>query len=187
MKFIPNIIPGCFEIQPIIHEDQRGVFVKTFHEQIFAQHSLETHFAETYYSRSYKGVLRGLHFQFPPHDHAKLVYCLVGEVKDVVVDLRVGSPTYGKFVSFILNAETANMVYVPRGLAHGFYTLSESVIMVYHVTSVYSPQHDSGVRWNSVGIDWPRDNPIISQRDDQFVSLADFESPFRFPTGEDDA
>ena len=182
MKFIPNIIPGCFEIQPTVLKDERGLFVKTFHEQIFAEHGLETHFSEIYYSRSYKGVLRGLHFQVPPHDHAKLIYCLVGKVKDVVVDLRVGSPTYGKFASFILSAETANMIYVPRGLAHGFYTLSDSAIMVYNVTSVYSPQHDTGIRWDSVGIDWPSDKPIISERDGRFVPLADFESPFRFAT-----
>jgi dTDP-4-dehydrorhamnose 3,5-epimerase len=183
MEFIPSRIPGCFEIQPVVFKDERGLFVKTFHEQVFAQHGLETHFAETYYSRSYKGVLRGLHFQVPPYDHAKLVYCIAGRVKDVVVDLRVGSPTYGEFASFLLSAETANMVYVPRGLAHGFYTLSDSAIMMYKVTSVYSPQHDTGIRWDSVGIDWPNDNPIISERDRQFVPLADFQSPFRFAAG----
>ncbi|RJX16993.1 MAG: dTDP-4-dehydrorhamnose 3,5-epimerase [Desulforudis sp.] len=180
MKFIPSFIPGCFEIQPTVLEDQRGLFVKTFHEQIFAQYGLETHFAEEYYSKSYQGVLRGLHFQVPPHDHAKLVYCLVGQVKDVVVDLRLGSPTYGKFASFILSAEKASMVYIPRGLAHGFYTLSDSATMVYKVTSVYSPPHDTGIRWDSVGIDWPSDNPIISERDRQFETFAAFNSPFRF-------
>jgi len=182
MIFIPNTIHGCFEIRPMVIEDERGLFVKTFHEQVFAEHGLETHFAETYFSKSFKGVLRGLHFQVPPHDHAKLIFCLAGSVKDVVVDLRIGSATYGKFASFILDAETANMVYIPRGLAHGFYTISESAIMVYNVTSIYSQQKDTGIHWNSVGIDWPDNNPIVSKRDGQLVPFGEFESPFRFRT-----
>ncbi len=101
----------------------------------------------------------------------------------MVVDLRVGSRTYGKFASFILSAETANMIYIPRGLAHGFYTLSNNAIMLYKVTSVYSPQNDTGIRWDSAGIDWPNDNPIVSERDDQFGGLTEFQSPFRFTAG----
>ncbi len=138
-------IPGCFEITPQIFKDERGMFVKTFHKDVFKEHGLETGFVEEYYSFSCKGVLRGLHFQLPPKDHVKLVYCVSGEVLDAVVDLRVGSPTYGQFELFEVSAEKANMIYIPKGLAHGFYVESENAIMMYKVTTVYSPDHDTGL------------------------------------------
>jgi len=171
-------IPGCFEIFPKVFRDERGVFVKTFHEDVLRERGLETRFAEEYYSFSHKRVLRGLHFQLPPKDHVKLVYCVSGKVLDAVVDLRVGSPTYGEFETFELSSEKANMIYIPKGLAHGFYVLSESAIMMYKVTTVYSPEHDTGILWNSVGIPWPDLNPIISKRDSEFKSFRDFKSPF---------
>jgi len=171
-------IPSCFEIIPEVFKDERGTFVKTFHEGVFKKNSLETNFAEEYYSFSCKGVLRGLHFQLPPVEHVKLVYCVSGKVLDAVVDLRVGSPTYGEFETFELSAEKANMIYIPKGLAHGFYVLSESAIMMYKVTTVYSPEHDTGILWNSVGIPWPDEKPIISKRDSEFIAFKDFKSPF---------
>jgi len=171
-------IPGCFELRPKMFEDVRGRFVKTFHKDFFLQHGLNTEWREEYYSTSSQGVLRGLHFQLPPHDHEKLVYCSHGEVLDAVVDLRVGSPTYGQYALFRLNSEEANMVYVPRGLAHGFFTLSKIATMMYKVASVYASQHDSGILWNSAGIEWPEKLPILSVRDAGFKKLADFESPF---------
>ena len=171
-------IPGCFEITPKVLKDERGTFVKTFHQEIFKANGLETHFTEEYYSFSKKRVLRGLHFQLPPLDHIKFVYCVSGRVLDAVVDLRIGFPTYGEFETFELSAEKANMLYIPKGLAHGFYVLSESAIMVYKVTTVYSPEHDTGILWNSVGIPWPDEKPIISQRDSRFISFADSKSPF---------
>jgi len=173
-------ILGCFEILPKIFRDERGFFVKTFHQDVFKKNGLETNFSEEYYSFSYKRVLRGLHFQLPPMDHAKLVYCILGKVFDAVVDLRIGSPTYGKFETFELSSDKANMIYIPKGLAHGFYVLSENAIMMYKVTTIYSPEHDTGILWNSVGIPWPDEKPIISQRDSQFISFADFKSPFVF-------
>ena len=173
-------ILGCFEIIPKVLKDERGTFVKTFHQDIFKANGLETHFAEEYYSFSHKRVLRGLHFQLPPMDHVKLVYCIFGKVLDAVVDLRVGSPTYGKFEIFELSSEKANMIYIPKGLAHGFYVESENAIMMYKVTTVYSPEHDTGILWNSVDIPWPDEKPIISQRDSQFQTFADFQSPFRY-------
>ena len=99
MKIISTKISGCYEIFPIIHKDFRGVFVKTFHHPTFKKFGLNTIFKEEYYSTSYKNVIRGLHLQLPPHDHVKLIYCISGIVKDVVVDLRLGSPTYGKHLS----------------------------------------------------------------------------------------
>ena len=173
-------IPGCFTIQPKVFEDARGQFVKVFHEGAFAEHGLVTHFAEDYYSVSRKGVLRGMHFQTPPADHVKLVYCVRGAVLDAVVDLRRGSPTYGQHFTIELSAEKANMLYVPRGLAHGFYVTSDDAAMVYKVETVHSAASDAGIAWDSCNIPWPAGAPVISARDGGFPRLADFESPFRF-------
>ena len=182
MKVKETEISGCCEILPLVHQDHRGRFVKTFHQYNYLKYNFATAFAEEYYSISNKGVLRGLHFQYPPHDHTKIVYCISGEVMDVVVDLRVGSPTYGQYQSFNLNANDANIIYIPPGLAHGFYTLSEKAILMYKVTTAYSPNHDSGILWDSVGIPWPEKQPIVSQRDATFRPFSLFESPF--PYGE---
>ena len=171
-------IDGCFELFPVVQQDNRGNFIKTFHEEEFRQMKFPLTFKEEYYSTSYKGVLRGLHFQLPPAEHEKVVYCPYGRVLDAVVDLRKDSASYGSFVLFELNAEVGNMLYIPKGMAHGFYTLSDKAIMMYKVTSVYSPEHDSGILWNSVGIPWPDTNPILSKRDEGFIALNDFVSPF---------
>ena len=178
MKVMEAELPGCFELQPNVRGDARGCFVKTFHKTNFMKLQLPTEFKEEYYSVSRKGVLRGLHFQLPPMDHEKLVYCVVGKVLDVAVDLRKDSPTYGKYHLFTLDAEKGNMAYLPKGMAHGFYTLSETATMMYKVTSEYAPAQDSGILWNSVGIPWPDENPILSERDQKFVALKDFVSPF---------
>ncbi|MDH3974413.1 MAG: dTDP-4-dehydrorhamnose 3,5-epimerase [Deltaproteobacteria bacterium] len=180
MKINETELPGCYELVPHIFKDERGLFVKTFHEEQFREKGLVTHFGEEYYSFSHKGVLRGLHFQTPPMDHAKMVYCVSGEVIDAVVDLRVGSPAYGKYALFDLNSEKCNIIYIPSGMAHGFYVTSESALLMYKVTTVYSPEHDSGIHWRSAGIPWGNDNPQISKRDGSFPSLADFKSPFQY-------
>jgi len=171
-------IAGCCEIYPRIFQDERGLFVKTFHQDFFAVHGLATCYAEEYYSFSRRGVLRGLHFQRPPREHAKLVYCVAGEVLDAVVDLRVGSPTYSRYETVVLSAQKANMLYIPPGLAHGFYVTSESATMMYKVTTVYSPEHDSGILWDSVGIPWPDPCPVISDRDRGLLPFSAFASPF---------
>ena len=173
-------IPGCCEITSRIIRDERGVFVKTFHQEFFQQHNLNTEWREEYYSVSHRGVLRGLHFQLPPHDHEKLVYCTSGTVLDAVVDLRNGSPAYGRHLLVELNAEQGNMLYLPRGLAHGFYVTSDSATMMYKVSSVYAHDHDSGILWNSAGIPWPDDAPELSARDTGFSSLESFSSPFYY-------
>lgn len=173
-------LPGCLEIVPTKFQDQRGSFVKTFHAELFAKHGLATDFREQYYSVSARGSLRGMHFQIPPHDHDKLVYCIDGEVLDVVLDLRKGSPSFGAATSLNLSSEKANMVYVPRGLAHGFYVLSAHATMVYNVTSCHSPDHDSGIHWRSVPVSWPSDAPVVSDRDSLHPTLEDFASPFIF-------
>jgi dTDP-4-dehydrorhamnose 3,5-epimerase len=173
-------LSGCFEMQPKVFDDARGRFVKVFHEQAFAEKGLETNFKEEYYSVSHKNVIRGMHFQLPPMDHVKMVYCVQGEVLDVVVDLRVGSPTYGEHALFELSAAKVNSVYIPKGMAHGFCARSDQAIMVYKVSTTYSPAHDAGLLWNSVGISWPTKEAILSVRDQSFSAFDKFVSPFRY-------
>jgi dTDP-4-dehydrorhamnose 3,5-epimerase len=177
---MPSKLAGCFELQPKVFEDARGRFVKVFHEHAFAARGLETSFTEEYYSVSHKSVIRGLHFQLPPMDHVKMVYCVKGEVLDAVVDLRVGSPTYGQHAVFQLSAAKANSIYIPKGMAHGFCALSDQSIMVYKTSTSYSAAHDAGVLWDSAGIPWPTTRMIISARDESFVPLDKFASPFRY-------
>ena len=173
-------LPGCLRICPIVRADRRGTFVKTFHVEEFRQLGLPTSFAEEYFSVSQHGVLRGLHFQIPPMEHEKIVYCAQGEVLDAVGDLRRGSPTYGRHELFHLCAEEGTMIYIPKGMAHGFYVLSENALMMYQVTSVYAPDCDAGVRWDSAGIPWNTVHPILSERDTSFPPLDEFVSPFVF-------
>lgn len=176
-------IPGCAELQPQVIADSRGTFVKTYCRDWFVDLGMRADWAEQYYSVSEKGVLRGLHFQLPPHEHAKLVYCTAGEVMDVALDLRVGSPTFREHVCVTLSASRGNMIYLEPGLAHGFYTLSDRATVVYNVTSVHVPSHDTGIRWDSAGIPWPDGQPVLSERDQAFVPLQRFTSPFRYTAG----
>ncbi len=179
MDFVETSIVDSYCIQPKIMEDKRGCFVKTFHKDRFLKYGLETSFCESYYTVSKKGVLRGLHFQAPPDEHAKLVYCVEGRVLDALVDLRLSSQTYGKYFVVELDAKQARILYVPPGVAHGFYVLSERAIMLYDVSSVYSPDHDTGILWDSVNIPWPDGNPNISDRDSQLIHFDKFQSPFK--------
>lgn len=181
-EMIATSIPGCVEIRPHVHEDDRGRFVKVWHRHVFADAGLNTEYAEEYYSASRQGVIRGLHFQSPPMDHVKLVYCVAGRAQDAVLDLRLGSPTYGCHALIELSAQTGNMVYIPEGLAHGFCALSETATLVYKVSSVHSPEHDCGVLWNSAGIPWSVTDPILSERDRAHPPFGAFLSPFNYET-----
>jgi dTDP-4-dehydrorhamnose 3,5-epimerase len=149
-----------------------------FHADFFGGYGLETGFAEAYSSLSHERVLRGLHFQNPPHDYAKLVTCLVGRVFDVALDLRRGSPKYGGHATFELSGEKGNVLYIPRGLAHGFYVEEGPATMMYMVTTRHAPEADAGIAWDSAGISWPEGDPVISDRDGGFHRLEDFDSPF---------
>lgn len=180
MRFEETRIKGCYEITADVHRDDRGIFVKPFHNEYFKQNNLQTEYKEEYFSTSFAGVLRGLHFQLPPYDHVKLVYCISGTVLDAVVDLRKGSPTYGEFELFELSPEKGNIIYIPIGMAHGFYVLSKEASMVYNVSEIYSSQHDSGIKWDSVGIPWPNQNPTVSVRDKQLTAFSEFNSPFEY-------
>ncbi len=171
MNIVKTNLDGVFEIQNKKIEDERGAFIKTFHEDIFKEHGLDTDFKESFFSTSKKNVLRGMHFQIPPHDHAKLVYVTNGEILDVAVDVRKKSPTFGHFFSTILSRENAKSLYLAKGFAHGFLTLSESATVIYMTTSVYASEYDRGVRWDSFGFDWGIKFPIISERDSKFKRI----------------
>lgn len=180
MKVIKASISGCYLVIPDCHADYRGKFVKTFHEPSFQELGFVTDFRETYYSTSRNGVLRGLHFQTPPYDHTKLVHCSFGTIFDAVLDLRSGSPTYGKFETYLLNDENQHMLYIAPGLAHGFYTMSKEALVMYQVTTVYDLAHDGGVKWDSAGIPWPCEEPVVSERDQNFPPLREYTSPFLY-------
>ena len=174
MEKLETAIEGCYELQPRIFKDNRGKLVKTFHEDTFKELGLETDFTEEYYSVSKKNVLRGLHFQIPPHDHVKCVTCILGKIFDVVVDLRKSSSTYKKTFTIELDAEKGNMLYIPKGLAHGFLALSDETVFLNRTTTVYMPESDKGVHWNSCAIDWPVKDPIVSEKDDVCISMDTF-------------
>lgn len=180
LEFTATAITGCFEIQSTVRADERGSFVKTMYAPEFHTRNLECDFVEEYFSKSHFNVIRGMHFQLPPHDHAKLVYCPIGAVLDVVVDLRVGSPTFKRHISLELSAENAKMLYVPRGLAHGFQSLRDNTIMFYKVTSIYASSHDTGIRFDSFDAPWTAPQPIISARDLNLPALEQFQSPFLY-------
>lgn len=175
----PVILKGCFEIIPNVFTDERGSFIKIYHNEVFQNFGLRTDFKEEYYSISKPGVLRGMHFQLPPKDHAKLVTCISGSIMDVVVDIRKKSKTYGNHHIFELNEENHKAVYIPSGFAHGFYvTGRKDAVMLYNVTSVYSREHDCGIHWNSIGIPWPDPSPVVSCRDEGLPCLKEYNSVF---------
>jgi len=179
MHKLDSELADCYVLIPTIFYDDRGKFTKTFHKDTFEKLNLWHDFQEEYFSVSHKNVLRGLHFQLPPNDHVKCVFCISGKATDVVVDLRVDSKTYGKHVTFNLSPEIGNMVYIPKGMAHGFIAEEDNTIMIYKTSTVHSQTSDYGLRWNSIGIDWPRSDYIISDKDKRLVTFEDFDSPFK--------
>lgn len=179
MEFIGNSIPGCYEVVIDDFHDSRGDFFKTYHIDLFRKKGLETNWREEYFSTSKKNVIRGMHFQTPPADHDKLITCLSGSVIDVIVDLRKKSPMFKKHIALHLKASTKNrMLYIPKGCAHGFLSLENNTLMHYKVSTVYSPENDKGILWNSFGFEWNTSNPIISNRDNCHPSINEFNSPF---------
>jgi dTDP-4-dehydrorhamnose 3,5-epimerase len=173
-------MPGCVEVHPPVFGDDRGVFVKLFQDALFDEFGLETEFSEWACSRSTKGVVRGLHFQVPPAAQDKLVYCLSGEVLDVAVDLRRGSPSYGRFETFPLDGRDFHAVFVPKGFAHGFAVLSDVAVVSYLMSAEFSPEHDAGMRWDSLPIPWPFTDPNLSDKDRHLVPFDEFASPWTY-------
>ncbi len=159
-------------------DDRRGSFIKCYNESEFRRCGMEASFRESYFSISEKNVIRGMHFQIPPADHEKLVSVSFGAVRDVVLDIRKGSPTFGKAAGIILSAENNYALFIPRGFAHGFLSLEDHTIMNYLVTCGHSPEHDKGILWNSFGCDWGVSDPLLSERDRALIPLDEFNSPF---------
>ncbi|MCR4336253.1 MAG: dTDP-4-dehydrorhamnose 3,5-epimerase [Candidatus Omnitrophica bacterium] len=175
-------IPDLALIKPEIFEDERGFFIETYKRSDFLAANIQSEFIQDNHSKSIGKVLRGLHFQLPPHVQAKLVRCTRGEIFDVAVDLRRGSPTYGKHCSVVLSEENKKMLYVPVGFAHGFFTLSHTTEVCYKVSALYRAESERGIMWNDqdLNIPWPESHPVLSQRDQQWPVLKDFDSPFTY-------
>ena len=170
-------------IVPKRHVDNRGWFSETFHEQRLAEIGIVCRFVQDNQSLSARtGALRGLHFQRPPWAQAKLVSVLRGSILDVAVDVRAGSPTFGKHVSVELSAKNGYQLYVPVGFAHGFLTLEDNVLVMYKVSNYYAPAYDDGIRWNDpeVGVAWPLRDVVVSEKDGRLPLLRDFVSPFSY-------
>jgi dTDP-4-dehydrorhamnose 3,5-epimerase len=178
MQLIHEPLPGVKVFKPFVFEDARGSFVKPFHEGHLADHGIAMTVREEFYSISVKDVLRGMHFQTPPHAHQKLIYCVSGRVIDVLLDLRRVSPTFGQSISLELSAQNHHVLYVPIGFAHGFLSMEDQSCLVYKTDAVHAPQHDVGIHWNSFGFEWPTDTPLISDRDLTHPMFAEFSSPF---------
>ncbi len=171
-------LDGCLRLEPNIFRDDRGISIKTFHIEDFNDYGINKNFVEDLIVVSNKNVLRGLHFQNPPFDQAKLVYCVKGRILDVVLDIRRGSPTYGNYEMFNINASNFSILYLKEGFAHGYLSLEEGTIVMYKMSSVYNKEFEGGIRWNSIDIPWGISDPIISERDKNFVAFNDFKSNF---------
>jgi len=174
MKFIETSLPGCVVIEPQVFGDSRGFFYESYNEAKYREAGIDRRFVQSNVSRSARGVLRGLHYQWP-HPQGKLVSVLEGEVYDVAVDIRQGSPTFGQWTGVMLTAENHRHFWIPEGFAHGFCVLSEFATFSYQCTDLYDAKADGGIRWNdpAIGIDWPLSAPLLSEKDNKAPLLAD--------------
>lgn len=177
MQFIEELLPGAWLIMLRRFEDIRGTFVKTYASTAFEHHGARFEMQEEFYSVSNKDVIRGMHFQLPPHDHIKLVYCPVGAIEDVLLDLRAG-PGYGRVAKVRLSADQPSLILIPSGIAHGFQTLENGSLVMYKTSTEHEPIADAGIRWDSFGHNWGVDQPILSDRDRQHPKLDSFITPF---------
>ncbi len=183
MNLIETEFPGLLVVEPSVFRDQRGFFLESFNRKVFEDNGLPTDFVQDNHAYSSGiGVVRGLHLQMPPHAQAKLVWVTRGAVFDVVVDLRKGSPTYLRSFRIELSAENFRRLFIPKGFAHGYETLTEENEFMYKVDSGYAPGSEAGIRWDDpdLAIDWKTDNPVLSDKDRELPSLAQFDSPFDF-------
>lgn len=167
-------LEGVLLVTPKVFGDDRGFFMETYNQDKAAELGLPTSFVQDNHSKSSKGVLRGLHYQYPQWQ-GKLVRVVQGEIFDVAVDIRAGSPTYGEWVGYSLNDENKQQLYVPEGFAHGFVVTSDTAEVVYKCTAMYAPEQEGSVLWNdpAIGINWPIDEPLLSAKDKVGTLLAD--------------
>lgn len=178
MNVTTTAVPGLLILSPKVFGDSRGFFVESYNQQNFLQATgLDVSFVQDNHSRSSKGVLRGLHYQLPPHAQGKLVRCVRGAVFDVAVDIRQSSPTFGQWVGVELTEDNHRQFWIPPGFAHGFQTLTDTADFLYKTTAYYAPSHDRGIAWNdpAIGIEWPDVGlpPQLSAKDQAARRLAD--------------
>jgi dTDP-4-dehydrorhamnose 3,5-epimerase len=174
MKVVQTALPGAVVIEPQVFGDARGFFYESYNEAKYREAGIDGRFVQSNVSRSARGVLRGLHYQWP-NPQGKLVSVLEGEVYDVAVDIRRGSPTFGRWVGAMLTADNHRHFWIPEGFAHGFCVLSEFATFTYQCTALYEREHDAGIRWNDadIGIDWPVGAPLLSDKDTRAPFLKD--------------
>ncbi len=175
-------IPGLLLITPELLRDDRGFFVEIYKSTDFEAHGIKKNFLQVNHSKSKKGVIRGLHYQLEPAAQAKLLRVVAGEIFDVAVDIRKGSPSYGRSVGVTLTAADQQLLYIPEGFAHGFCALIESAELEYFSTNEYSLAHERGIIWNdpAIGIQWPVTQPILSKKDSELPTLAAAEKNFSY-------
>jgi len=181
LKRLGTNLPGVCVIEPAVYGDARGYFFESFHAAKYAELGIDARFVQTNVSRSARGVLRGLHHQWP-NPQGKLVSVLEGEVYDVAVDIRRGSPTFGQWEAAMLTASNHRQLWIPEGFAHGFCVVSDAATFMYQCTALYDPAADACVRWNdaAIGIDWPVAEPVLSAKDEKAPLLADV-APDKLP------
>ena len=174
-------LPGVLLIEPKVFGDRRGYFMETFRNHEFAKAGITVDFVQDNLSFSQQGTLRGLHYQHP-NDQGKLIQVLIGEIVDVALDIRIGSPTFGQWVAETLSAENHRSLFIPSGFAHGFCVVSETAMSFYKCSDYYAPEHEGGVLWNdpALGIPWPVEEPLLSDKDRQWPELKDIE-PHKLP------
>jgi dTDP-4-dehydrorhamnose 3,5-epimerase len=172
MRLLETSLPGVVIVEPVVHRDARGFFLEVYHEEKFRGLGLDVRFVQENHSRSVRGTLRGLHWQWR-RPQAKLVRVIAGEIFDVAVDIRRGSPTFGRWTAAVLSAENFREMFVPSDFAHGFCVLSEVAEVEYKCTDVYDPAGEGGIRWDdpAVGVEWPVRDPILSDRDTRHPPL----------------
>jgi dTDP-4-dehydrorhamnose 3,5-epimerase len=182
MKFVETKISDVIIIEPTVFGDERGYFLESYNQNKFEEVVGKTSFVQDNESKSSKGVLRGLHFQKPPFEQAKLVRCIEGEVLDVTVDIRKNSKSYGQHVAVLLSGENKRQLFVPRGFAHGFLVLSDTATFAYKVDNTYAPEFDAGIRWNDkeLNIQWGLEESevLVSAKDAELPFFSEFDSPF---------
>lgn len=182
MQFEKTFIPDLIVIKPRVFEDARGYFFESYNRKNFVEAGINDDFIQDNQSLSEAGVLRGMHFQVPPFAQSKLVRVIRGSVLDVVIDIRKGSPTYGKHFSIELSEQNKTMLYIPIGFAHGFLTLQDQTLFSYKCGDLYNKSAEQGIMWNDpdININWNINNPVLSDKDKTSIQLKDFESPFTF-------
>lgn len=185
MTYIETEISGVWIIEPNVFKDARGYFMEAFKQEEFDRHIGPISFVQDNESCSSKGVLRGLHYQLSPYSQSKLVRVIKGRVLDVAVDLRAGSPTFGKYISIELSEENKRQFFIPQGFAHGFHVLSEEAVFTYKVDNLYTPSHERSLRFDdpALGIDWGIDDPSVinlSEKDMKAPLLKDADFNFTF-------